>query len=829
MVEPSSTTDTSFSSGQRGSSTTSQSNGADKARSKVSIRPDDVKGLDDAVKDLTLEGGRSSSAQKKISDDQGAGATKDDEVAYEDGQQTSISEISTKPPSLDGKSVTSGTTFALDEKESLRPDDSASVKAAEDDDRFSGIGSGADASRVGSEAGARAFRDQFHEISARMGYSPQAGAESVTFEPLPGSSDLGRSNFPEPGADGGGLTAAGSAAVPFGYDQGGPDEKLLEALESPKDRLFLLRLEQEVIDFVKDSKEPLMDLAPCNSFCRLLIHKLADYYFLSHFVDANNSSVRIFRTPFCRLPPPLTGISNPPTSANTPPPTGPAMKIMRRGASAQQARTLPDKRSGTGFEEPSKSTSTASEEDGGAHTDNDIMTRNMESTIELVVGKEKGSMTREEREAKYKEARERIFKGFGGGEHEDENGGNEEGKQISRSSSSAEKNVSSGRKQRHTNDDGFEARSQYAAFYPPNQYSTQAYPGPSSYGSYSPQPSAYGSQVPGMSQFNAQGSYNPSFSPNLAPSPMQPYPISPSQFPSGAPMNASQPPVSFSGYDQSQHQPGFHSQHSPSPFLPLSSPAPHAHPQAPAPAAQWPHHYPNPYVQPAPHQAHGASNMMSSQMQPPSHGPGISYPFGQLPNQHHGSQSNPHHPIPGSFNRHAFNPQTQSFVPGGHPSSQVASYGAPQPFLNGMNFTPQQFGNNMQLAFNTAHGHFQGQRSTSQYNSPPSSRPNSSKHSPNAPPPNNTVQANKVGDANYHPMPNTLAKWGTPANLPPKPPAPAPSVQHSLLKENNRPLPAKSYSGAVKNGQGISSTVGSLTQDTDGGVRPPMGVQAGGV
>lgn len=33
-----------------------------------------------------------------------------------------------------------------------------------------------------------------------------------------------------------------------------PDEKLIEALESPKDRMFLLRLEQDVIEFVKDSK-----------------------------------------------------------------------------------------------------------------------------------------------------------------------------------------------------------------------------------------------------------------------------------------------------------------------------------------------------------------------------------------------------------------------------------------------------------------------------------------------------------------------------------------------------------------------------------------------
>jgi hypothetical protein len=63
----------------------------------------------------------------------------------------------------------------------------------------------------------------------------------------------------------------------------------------------------------------------------MLTHKLADYYHMTHQVDAVAGAVRIFRTPFCRLPPSLTSISNPPTSGNTPPPTMPTMKIMRRG------------------------------------------------------------------------------------------------------------------------------------------------------------------------------------------------------------------------------------------------------------------------------------------------------------------------------------------------------------------------------------------------------------------------------------------------------------------------------------------------------------------
>jgi hypothetical protein len=237
------------------------------------------------------------------------------------------SDLGTKPPSLDGKSITSGTTFALDEKESLRPDDSASVKAAEDDDTFSGRGSIVAGSRIGSEAAARAYRAQTYEVLDRRAMVLTLEPQGI-LTPQSGSSGqqlVGEAN-PKP------LMGASVNEEGFSlfYKQT-PDEKLLEALESPKDRIFLLRLEQDLITFVKDSKEPYIDLPPCNSFCRLLTHKLADYYHMTHQYDSVAGSVRIFRTPFCRLPQSLTSISNPPTSGNTPPPSMPAMKIMRRG------------------------------------------------------------------------------------------------------------------------------------------------------------------------------------------------------------------------------------------------------------------------------------------------------------------------------------------------------------------------------------------------------------------------------------------------------------------------------------------------------------------
>lgn len=150
----------------------------------------------------------------------------------------SNSDSGTKPPSLDGKSITSGTTFALDEKESLRPDDSASVQAAAEDDDASSLLAG---SRLGSEAAARArTRPAIAMGSHAAGIlTPQSTSSEQQVEngaPLQLHAEAGSSD-----------------ALNVIYRQA-PDEKLLEALASPRDRYFLLRLEKEVIDFVQNSK-----------------------------------------------------------------------------------------------------------------------------------------------------------------------------------------------------------------------------------------------------------------------------------------------------------------------------------------------------------------------------------------------------------------------------------------------------------------------------------------------------------------------------------------------------------------------------------------------
>ena len=172
-------------------------------------------------------------------------------AAEDNATQLSSSDGSAKPPSLDGKSVASATTFALDEKESIRPDDSASLRAVEEEDVTSPPDSVAADSRVGSDSGvARAFSDQLHEIAV-IGPFPRRGILPAGRFPLANANSphaLYDPNQPTNGSNGI-QTMPGPQNFPAV-----PDEKLIEALESPRDRLFVLKIEQDFIDFIKDSR-----------------------------------------------------------------------------------------------------------------------------------------------------------------------------------------------------------------------------------------------------------------------------------------------------------------------------------------------------------------------------------------------------------------------------------------------------------------------------------------------------------------------------------------------------------------------------------------------
>jgi len=567
--------------------------------------------LNGSTPSLIVNGSQASSGEQH---------TRHDPAAYSsDGtsqKADSISEMGTKPPSLDGKSIASGTTFALDEKESLRPDDSASVQAAADDDEsFSVRGSLLTTSRGGSEVA------RIHRL--RIGDMPERRIVQL----LPETHDQGLStpqsgvSSQPPPTDSAAALGAGNVADPMNSVYGqNPDEKLIEAMKSPKDRIFLLRLEQDVINFVQSSKEPYMDLPPNNSFCRMLTHKLADYYHMTHSFEAVQGAVRIYRTPFCRVPPSLASIMESATPSEPETPAPPMMlprKIMRRGE---------DDGSGNASNSASKATSEVGSDGKGKP-------------------KTKEKLTREEREEAYKQARERIFG------KEDKASESNDGEEMSRASSMSGKDRSNlgkrvkASKQRRDDLEGFDSRSQYTAYYghphQPNwspQYvavGNPQYPTPmpgyqqSMTGTYPNATQAYPPGMPatGYAQFN--NSQNP---------PAQPQPA---RYPAPQGMMAAY--GQSAGAVQQQQQPqawvqpsqSFHSQTPPSPYQHRSSPTPMA--------------------------------------------PAVPYAFGQLP-----AHVNPHnpksqHPIPGSYNRHAFNPQTQSFVPGSGMSpgqSAVAPFAA---------------------------------------------------------------------------------------------------------------------------------------------------------
>ncbi|KAL2017645.1 hypothetical protein VTK56DRAFT_1913 [Thermocarpiscus australiensis] len=522
----------------------------------------------------------------------------------------SNSELGTKPPSLDGKSVTSGTTFALDEKESLRPDDSASVKAAaEDDDAFSIRGSYVAGSRMGSDIVARIHRIQLGDMPPRSvpshhiltgsksqgASTPQSGvsdkqAPADTKMPLVSSA------------------APHDALAPNGFYSQNPDEKLLEAMQSPKDRIFLLRLEQQVIEFVQDSKEPYMDLPPSNSFCRMLTHRLADYYHMTHSYEAAAGAVRIFRTPFCRIPPPLSSIAANTSSSSSPAPAVLPRKIMRRGEDGELAITSAA---------PSKPTSEAGSD----------------SKEKPVPAKEK--LTREEREEAYNRARERIFGSVEKAENPNK-ADSEDGNDVSRASSVSAKDRPNGgkrkpNKQRRDDSEGFESRSQYVAWCGPQQ-PTWAPATPQYYPINAP-------------QFNGQFQQIYANTPQPMYPPGQPYP--PQQM------------IPDTGYTP------------PYPAMPPYAPPPA--PQAVPPPSQQGYRAPNPpmggpYTAPVPNLPQPAwpQQGFNQTPYPPRTSPTpavIPYPYGQLPANANPNDPKSQHPIPGSYNRQAFNPKTQSFIP----------------------------------------------------------------------------------------------------------------------------------------------------------------------
>ncbi|KAI7088730.1 hypothetical protein KC356_g3044 [Hortaea werneckii] len=709
--------------------------------------------------------------------------------------QVSSDSGSAKPPSLDGKSVASGTTFALDEKESLRPDDSASAKAADDEDIFSPPSSSMPASRMSSDD-AQAFHDQLREISSinpqRRSMTPQGFRQQA----LPQKGVL---YVPPQGPGMGAVPNSRTDPEQQSPVDAQPDPKLLEALESPRDRIWVLKLEQDIYDFVKDPKEASLNLPQCNAYHRMLAHKIADYYLLGHIVDDSASAVRLYKTPYCRIPPPLTGITTPSTAASTPPPPAPQMKILRRGIDAGPVLA-------NGSNVPSKSGSEDGSEDDK---------------------KPKPPATREEREARYEAARLRIM----GSAKPTESPEDPRPKNDSRSSSVTGKK--SKKKQRSNSEDGFEARSAYSAYYTPpyNAHGLNA----SSYGF-----PAFTDSAPG------QQSANPvAFHQSVAPQGFSPYAA---QLSSGIPW-ASQGFTAGGGTNQSswsqQPQHGFDLAANFQQAMSFQSPAQSTQASNASPASfaspyqqqyygghqAWiSQGYPNGQGNP-PNSAYVSGNQYRPQSSAGNQG-NQNYQYGQLPSQALGRPpSKLEHPLPGSYKGKHFNPQSQTFIPG--QQGEQADESQPVPphasAVHQQGFGPDYAGQHLRQASAPMQGpaygsprQLSGSSSTQGLSQPmmhPLPQPvfprQPSPNLPLPPKPNTTPQrlvlqqqplstpSPTTANANQN---SSISKWGTPASLPAKPPPSAEPFDSGKISQMQRQpsyqaaLPTRASGGGISFG-----------------------------
>lgn len=472
-------------------------------------------------------------------------------------------------------------------------------------------------------------------------------------------------------------------------------------------------------------------------------------------------------------PPPLSQMVDATKGADTPPVELPARKIMRR-----------EDKSGTNTNPNSQNPSKTASEADGSDGSND--------------GKDKAALTREEREARYREARQRIF----GAESEEssppENAEASEDKDkandVSRSSSASGKKKT--KKQRNYDDDDFQARSHFNVYYP-QQYAVPGYTAENGvyYNGYSGAvPHAqYTGMNAGASPPTAYGS----------PFPAMPSPDAPSQYGWNGqqfqPQNGTPAYQNFGqmqpGYDLStdfQRGMSFQSPVMPSQVTPKMANAPMAPYQESFPQAQnmpsnqgWPQMNQQPQYPINQGQYATPSNrpLSAPQSQP--------YAYGQFPpNPYNGQPNRNQHPIPGSYNRQQFNPQSQAFIPGGRnmPFQMQPNMGQGQgqgPQMNGYG------GYQMQ-------GH-QPSMPGQMARMSPSAGSTPSFGSPQSIHGNGSVSMNRIasqtGDQSSR-IPsaaNSIAKYGTPSHLPPKPPAPhqppAPKFDLSSLNgpRNNMP------------------------------------------
>lgn len=150
--------------------------------------------------------------------------------------------------------------------------------------------------------------------------------------------------------------------------EGAIDSFLLTAIKIPKDKIFILKLDKELEVFLNDKSRSKLCFPQMNSYQRRVVHRVADYFNLSHSLDSDKKAIVLRKNEKSEIP--AIRMSDFVEIEEDQPKV--SLKIMQRSASNEtSSRTT----------KPSKN---------GSNSD--------QSKLSL-----------EEREAKYQQARARIF------------------------------------------------------------------------------------------------------------------------------------------------------------------------------------------------------------------------------------------------------------------------------------------------------------------------------------------------------------------------------------------------------------------------------------
>ncbi|XP_070968891.1 R3H domain-containing protein 1-like isoform X5 [Oncorhynchus clarkii lewisi] len=71
---------------------------------------------------------------------------------------------------------------------------------------------------------------------------------------------------------------------------------------NPRDRMMLLKLEQDILDFISNNESQKRKFPPMTSYHRMLLHRVAAYFGMDHNVDPTGKSVIINKTSNTRIP-----------------------------------------------------------------------------------------------------------------------------------------------------------------------------------------------------------------------------------------------------------------------------------------------------------------------------------------------------------------------------------------------------------------------------------------------------------------------------------------------------------------------------------------------